>query len=45
MRAVDFKLVAPERVWPVARLSLLPKDGLQMLVTVRKPFQGTKHSS
>jgi cytochrome P450 len=45
MRAVDFKLVAPERVWPVARLSLLPKDGLQMLVTVRKPFQGTEHSS
>lgn len=33
-RAVDFKVLAPERVWPVARLSLRPREGMLMGVTV-----------
>ncbi|TPG12721.1 cytochrome P450 [Sphingomonas oligophenolica] len=37
-RAFDLVPAAPKRVWPVARLSLRPRNGMPMRVAVHKPF-------
>ena len=38
VRAMDIVPAAPERVWPEARLSLRPRNGMPMRVAAHKPF-------